>query len=112
MLPINNFANSEESTAVPADDAPQGAAAPAVVTQEAASQENVPAVTPLGAAPPPAVLTRRRILTHSTQKNYIDVNVVRKQLFSPPAKDPPSSQQNDKKSYKMKEEELWTKLFT
>ena len=111
MLPINNFPNTE-SAAAPADDAPQVAAAPAVTTQEAASLENVPtAATPLDAAPPPAVLTRR-ILTHSTQKNYIDVNVTKKQLFTTPAKAPPSSQQNAKKSYKMKEEDLWTKLFT
>ena len=111
MLPINNFPNTE-SAAAPADDAPQVAAAPAVTTQEAASLENVPtAATPLDAAPPPAVLTRR-ILTHSTQKNFIDVNVAKKQLFTTPAKAPPSSQQNDKNSYKMKEEDLWTKLFT
>ena len=110
MLPIKKFPNTE-STAAPADDAPQVAAAPVVTTQEAASQEIVPtAATPSDAAPPPAVLTRR-ILTHSTQKNYIDVNVAKKQLFTTPVKAPPSSQKNEKKSYKMKEEDLWTKLF-
>jgi hypothetical protein len=68
------------------------------------------AAKPSDAAPPPTVLTRR-ILTHSTQKNYIDVNVAKKQLFTTPAKVHPLSQKNEKKSYKMKEEDLWTKLF-
>ena len=69
------------------------------------------AVTPSAAEP----TTPSKPTKHPEVSEYIDTNVVKKQLFAAPPPKPqhvaPSVIPAKKKKYKMKEEDLWTKLF-
>ena len=73
------------------------------------------AVTPPVAEYPAAVRPTKSV---STPTLNIDVNLAKKQLFPPPPRQvPPSTLQlqaaeNKKKCYQMKEDDLWTKLFS
>ena len=109
LLPVNKAASHEHATAVPAIAVPAAATPTAPTSEGSRPAPAVPAVTPTGmATPPDATLKTRKNETH---QKYIDVSVAKKQLFPNPQKSPPSRQQIGRKSYQMKEEDIWTKLF-
>ena len=97
---------------------PLNGTSPAVATPAASSNTAVPAATPTPPASyPPAFAGPKKDDPSNFQPSQV-VNSVKKNLF---AKDPPVPRQQippdpgqpeKDKNYKLKEEDLWTKLFT
>ena len=92
--------------------ASQTAAAPDPPSQTAAAK-----VAPASPQPGPgtanlAAVRPTKPLLSSAVNKYVDVNLAKKQLFPPCQVPLASSQQAARKCYQMKEEDLWTKLFT
>ena len=70
---------------------------------------------PPAAEPPSAVRPGKPSSTaNQSLRRNVEVDIAKKQLFAPPpATKPPIAQlSSGKKTYKMKEEDIWTKLFT
>ena len=104
LLPVNKEPSYENATAVPAPRSATPSLQPAATSRPLRA---VAAVTPpVAATPTLAELVSRK--SESYQKKYFDVSAAKKQLFPNPQESPPSRQ---KKSFQMKEADLWTKLF-
>ena len=108
ILPITGKLMPLKSSFNSAVTAPVSAQPPPVPPTPAA-----PAETPPPCAPPPA--TPKTKTAAMPPKRYFDVNCVKRHLFSsvplnPNQKSAPQKTQTPK-SYKRKEDDLWTKLF-
>ena len=89
--------------------------APAADASAAVPNKTVaPTVTPKAVGQHPLTLPGKFDKNSKlTPQHYIDVSVAKKQLFVPDRRSSPLSNEiSMKKSYKMKENDLWTKLFT
>ena len=112
MLPINdpNHADKAEFPAAAPVDSSQIAAA-TVATSDPASPQP-------GTAHIAAVRPTKPVLSAAAASKYVDADLAKKQLFPhplPSCQVPLASVQQQavkRKGYKMKEEDLWTKLFT
>ena len=109
ILPITGKLIQLKSTSV---TAPAPAQPPAVLPSAA-----VPAATPPHGASPSTPATPHTKTAAMPPMRYVDVNCVKRHLFSsvpqnPDQKSPPhQTPTTSTKSYKRKEDELWTRLF-
>ena len=109
ILPITGKLIQLKSTSA---TAPVSAQPPPVRPTAAA-----PAATPPPGAPPSTPATPQTKNAAMPPKRYVDVNCVKRHLFSsvpqnPDQKSPPhQTPTTSTKSYKRKEDELWTRLF-
>ena len=108
-----------ELSAAAAPAAPSAAAASAVTSAGGATASNpvaaASAVTPPVALQPAAVRPTKSFQTPLSMTKNIDANPAKKQLFPlPPRQVPPSTLQLQPgaKCYQMREDDLWTKLFS
>ena len=108
MLPVQ-IPKASQSKPVPQENSMSAASAvnPSVTVAAAA------AVTPPAAGLPPAVRPGKPTpAPNQNQRRSVDINIAKKQLFVPPPEPKPPAQLSSKKTYKLQEEDLWTKLFT
>ena len=86
-------------------------AAPSLPPPTRASAATVSVVTPPTGVPPPSPMKTKAV---TTPKRYLDVNCVKKLLFSSSSSHPQSSPTplQSKLAFKRKEDELWTRLFS